>query len=97
MKMQSLYLMLMTFIVRNLAQDFVQLYCGNEKYIRVIKIRKGGEFEGVMVMGECENSQGERSRQTPIRFATSGEDLIATKLMIYSVYLNTTQDMTHKC
>ena len=74
--MQSLYLMLLFFIVGNLAQDFIQLYCGNDdEYIRVIKIRRGGEFEGVMVRGECENGQGKRSKQQPIRYATSGEDM----------------------
>ena len=88
MKMQSLYLMLMIFSVGNLAQDFVQLYCGNDEYIRVIKIRKGGDFEGVMVRAECENSQGGRSKQTPIRYSTSGKDLVTTKLMINYVYLN---------
>ena len=66
--------MLMTLIVRNCAQDFIQFYCGNDEFVKVIKIRKGGEFEGVVVRGECENSQGERTRHQHIRYATSGEE-----------------------
>ena len=58
--------MIVTFTVGNSANDFIQLYCGNARYIKELKVQ-GIDSGGFQMWAECE------SGQTPIRYASSGE------------------------
>ena len=72
--MQSLHLVLMIFSVGNLADDFIQLYCGDNKNIKEIKVRKIEDFGGIVVWAECKNIVGLKGRGTAIRYESSGEE-----------------------
>ena len=67
--MQNVSLIIFTLIVGNLARNVIQLYCGNDKYIKAIKFKRvKEELKGEVEMwAECE------AKQTPIRYSSSGE------------------------
>ena len=61
--------MIITFTVGNLANDFIQLYCGNARYIKELKVQRNDS----MVFKMWAKCDGSNNRQTPIRYAFSGE------------------------
>ena len=66
--------MLATSIAGSMSREYIQLFCARDEYVRVIEVKKSGEFEGVMVRGKCETREGvARRMQRPIRLATSGK------------------------
>ena len=64
------YFMIMSFIAGSLAtMDSIQLYCGNDHYIKQLKVQ-ARDSGGLKMWSECEGSKG---RQTAIRYTAPGE------------------------
>ena len=72
-RMKTLYFMLMLFAIGNLAEDSLQLYCGDDKYIKLIKVKKL-DFQTISVWVRCVNSEGGTKRAAPIHYTSPGEE-----------------------
>ena len=71
--MKTLYFMLMIFTVGNLAEDSIQLYCGNDKYIQALRVQRL-DFQTISVWVRCVNSEGGTKRAPPIHYTSPGEE-----------------------